>query len=192
MRYAAGAPRALAALVAGCLVALSLPPFGLWPLAVVGVAVLAVLLRDRSLAGRAGAGMLAGIGQFVIGLAWADKFTFLGYGALVVLQSAMFALACALAPPGRGRVPALAGLLTLAEVARESWPFGGVPPGGIALGQLDGPLVPTARVGRHRPARGRDLPRRRSLRRPRGRLDREAAARPRQTAGPPAACSPVA
>ncbi len=147
MRYAAGALRALAALVAGCLVALSLPPFGLWPLAVAGVAVLAVLLRDRTLAGRAGAGMLAGIGQFVIGLAWADKFTFLGYVALVVIQSAMFALACALVPPGRCRVPALASLLTLAEVARESWPFGGVPPGGIALGQVDGPLVSSARVG---------------------------------------------
>jgi len=139
--------RALAALAAGCLVALSLPPFSLWPLALVGVAVLTWVLRDSSLGGRVAAGLLAGIGQFVIGLAWADKFTFLGYVALVVLQSAMFAAAGALAPGGRARVPALAGLLTLAEVVRERWPFGGVPPGGIALGQVNGPLVGTARVG---------------------------------------------
>jgi len=140
--------RALAALGAGCLVALSLPPFGLWPLALVGVAVLAWLCRGSSVGGRAATGFIAGIGQFVIGLAWADKFTFLGYFALVMLQPAMFALACALAPgSGRARVPALAGLLTLAEVLRERWPFGGVPPGGIALGQVNAPLVSTARIG---------------------------------------------
>jgi apolipoprotein N-acyltransferase len=92
-------------------------------------------------------GLLAGLGQFLIGLAWADKFTFLGYMALVVVQSAMFAIACALAPGGAARVPALAGLLTLAEWARDTWPFGGVPPGGIALGQLGGPLTATARLG---------------------------------------------
>jgi len=91
--------------------------------------------------------LLAGIGQFSVGLAWADKFTLLGYAGLVVLHSAIFAVACALAPPGPLRVPALAALLTLAEWVRERWPFGGVPPGGIALGQVDGPLVGTARIG---------------------------------------------
>ena len=44
-------------------------------------------------------------------------------------------------------MPALAALLTLAEWARERWPFGGVPPGGIALGQVSGPLAGTARIG---------------------------------------------
>jgi apolipoprotein N-acyltransferase len=91
--------------------------------------------------------MLAGIGQLAVSLAWAVKFTVLGYVALVVIESAMFAIACAFAPSGRGRVPALAALLTLAEWARQSWPFGGVPPGGIALGQVGGPLAGTARLG---------------------------------------------
>ena len=129
------------------LVSVSLPPFGLWPLALAGVAVLAWSLWDRSIGGRAAAGFLAGIGQFSIGLAWADKFTLLGYGALVILHSAMFAVACALVPRGPARVPALAALLTLAEWLRERWPFGGVPPGGIALGQVGGPLLGTARIG---------------------------------------------
>ena len=137
----------LVPLIGGVLVAVSLPPFGLWPLAIVGVALLAGAVRKRCFAGRALAGLLAGIGQLVVGLAWADKFTFVGYLALVLVQSAMFALACALAPNGRARVPALAGLLTLAEWARDSWPFGGVPPGGIALGQVGGPLLGTARIG---------------------------------------------
>ena len=139
--------RWLVPLGGGVLVALSLPPFGLWPLAFLGVALLAWALRDRSVGGRAAAGFLAGVGQFAIGLAWADKFTFLGYGGLIILHSAMFAVACAFVPRGPARVPALAALLTLAEWVRERWPFGGVPPGGIALGQVSGPLVGTARIG---------------------------------------------
>ena len=147
MKRTERALQALAPLGGGALVAFSLPPFAPWPLAFCGVALLTWALRDRSAGGRAIAGFLAGVGQLVVGLAWADKFTFLGYVALVILQSAMFAVACALAPRGRARVPALAALLTLAEWARESWPFGGVPPGGIALGQVGGPLVGTARIG---------------------------------------------
>ena len=82
----------------------SLPPFGLWPLALGGVAVLAWSLRTDPSQVRAAAGFLTGVGQFSIGLAWADKFTLLGYVALIILHSAMFAVACALvpleAPPG--------------------------------------------------------------------------------------------
>jgi len=139
--------RVLVPLAGGALVGLSLPPFGLWPLAFAGVALLASSLHGRSIRGRASAGFLAAAGQLALGLAWALKFTLLGYAALVIFQSAMFAVACAFAPGGRARIPALAGLLTLAEWARERWPVGGVPPGGIALGQVGGPLVGTARVG---------------------------------------------
>lgn len=138
---------ALAALGGGALVALSLPPFGAWPLALVGVAVLTWTLDGRSVAGGAATGLLAGVGQFAISLAWSDKFTFLGYAVLVVLESALFAVACALVPFGKARVPALAALLTLAEWIRGRWPFGGVPLGGIALGQVNGPLLGTARIG---------------------------------------------
>jgi apolipoprotein N-acyltransferase len=146
MKRTGRALRALAPLAAGAMIGLSLPPFGLWPLAFAGVALVAVSLSSRTMRSRALAGFTAGIGQFAIGLAWALKFTLLGYAALVIVESAMFALACALAPKGRARVPALAALLTLAEWARTSWPFGGVPPGGVALGQVGGPLAATARV----------------------------------------------
>jgi len=139
--------RIAAPLVGGALVGVSLPPFGLWPLALCGVALLAWALHGGSVAGRAGAGLLVGIGQFGVGLYWANKFTFLGYLALVILASAFFVLACVLAPSGWLRVPALAGALTLAEWLRERWPFGGVPLGGIALGQAGEPLVNIARIG---------------------------------------------
>ena len=64
---------------------------------------------------RALAGLLAGAGQLIVGLAWADKFTLLGYMALVLVQSAMFALACGLAQEGTRPGP---GLRRLADARR--------------------------------------------------------------------------
>ncbi len=107
MRRTVLVARWLAPLGGGVLVALSLPPFGLWPLALCGVAILAWSLRGQPICGRAAAGFLAGVGQFAIGLAWADKFTLLGYSGLVILHSAMFAVACVSSrrvPPGH-RLP---------------------------------------------------------------------------------------
>lgn len=134
-------------LAGGALVAVSLPPLGWWPAAIVGIAVLARTLEGRGWGSRLLAGFLAGLGQFAIGLLWALQFNTAGYVALVIAESLFVAAACALTPPGRGRVPALAGLLTLAEMGRYAWPFGGMPLGGIALGQAAGPLVPAARIG---------------------------------------------
>lgn len=137
----------LAPLCAGLLVGASLPPGDLWPLGPAGVAVLALSITGKPLRRRAVHGLAAGVGQLGLGCAWVLQFTGAGYVALVALESAFFALACALSPPRRGRLPALAGLLTLAEWARGSWPFGGLPLGGIALGQVDGPLSGLARLG---------------------------------------------
>jgi apolipoprotein N-acyltransferase len=36
---------------------------------------------------------------------------------------------------------------TLTEAVRMTWPFGGLPLGGVFLGQADGPLLPLVRVG---------------------------------------------
>ena len=122
MRRTVLVARWLAPLGGGVLVALSLPPFGLWPLALCGVAILAWSLRGQPTVSRAAAGFLAGVGQFAIGLAWADKFTLLGYSGLVILHSAMFAVACVLVPGGPARAPATAGLLTLAEWRANAGP----------------------------------------------------------------------
>jgi apolipoprotein N-acyltransferase len=134
-------------LLAGGLIAASLPPLGWWLLAPLGVALLAHCDADRPWRRRAVNGLLAGVGQFGVGCLWALQFTAPGYIVLVVFEAGFVALASALTPPGRGRLPALAGLLTLAEWARDSWPFGGLPLGGTALGQAGGPLLGLARVG---------------------------------------------
>jgi len=91
--------------------------------------------------------MLAGVGQFFISCAWALQFNTAGYIVLAIVEAVFYAVACALVPPGRGRFPVAVGALTLAEWARQTWPFGGLPLGGIALGQANGPLAPTARLG---------------------------------------------
>jgi apolipoprotein N-acyltransferase len=134
-------------LVAGACIGISLPPFGIWPLAIVAIAVLSRYLEGRSWRTRLLAGLLAGIGQFSIGLAWAVQFNAGGYVVLVLAESLFVAVACLLIPPGRGRIPGVLGLLVLAEIAREYFPFGGLPLGGIALGQMDGPIAGTARLG---------------------------------------------
>jgi apolipoprotein N-acyltransferase len=114
---------------------------------VVGVAGLAWCLSNRRPRSRLWVGLVWGIGQFSISLAWAFQFNTGGYAVLSLVESGFVALACLLVPPGRGRLPALAGVLTLAEYARQSWPFGGLPMGGIALGQVSGPFGPAARLG---------------------------------------------
>jgi apolipoprotein N-acyltransferase len=134
-------------LVAGSLIALSLPPFGLWPLALGGVGLLSRLLEGLSWKMRLATGVLGGIGQFAIGLTWAWQFNAGGFAVLAIVEALFIAVACVLTPGGRGRILAFVGLLTLAEVVRQSWPFGGLPLAGIALGQVGGPLADTARLG---------------------------------------------
>jgi apolipoprotein N-acyltransferase len=52
-----------------------------------------------------------------------------------------------LTPRARGRAPAFVAAATLAEALRMTWPFGGLPLGGVFLGQANGPLVGLARLG---------------------------------------------
>ena len=47
----------------------------------------------------------------------------------------------------RGRLLAFPGAFTLLEAVRMTWPFGGLPIGGVFLGQAGGPLLGAARLG---------------------------------------------
>ena len=132
---------------AGVLLALSLPPFGWWPLGPLGAALLYWRLGGLTMRARVWSGWLAGLGCYVIGLAWARSFNWYGAAVLIVVEALFFAAAAALTPPLRGRAPAFVGACTLAEAARMTWPFGGLPLGGVFLGQARGPLVQLARLG---------------------------------------------
>ena len=138
---------ALPSLAAGVALTLSLPPFGWWPLAFVGAALLYWRLAGLRLRTRILAGWLAGLGLFVPGLAWAQAFNWYGAAVLMAAEALTMALAAALVPPVRGRLAAFAGAFTLAEALRMTWPFGGLPISGVFLGQVGGPLLVTARLG---------------------------------------------
>ena len=140
-------PGGAAALGAGLLVASALPPWGWWPLAFVGIAILDALLAGRQARSRAARGFLFGLGWLAPGMGWMWFLTAPGYVFTSLLFSGFVAGAVALVPAGRGRRPALVGALALAQAVRLRWPVGGVPLATIAVGQADGPLRFAARIG---------------------------------------------
>jgi apolipoprotein N-acyltransferase len=137
----------LPSLVAGGLLALSLPPWGWWPLGLAGAALLYWRLAGLGARSRLWSGWVAGLGCYGPGLMWARAFNWYGALILVLLEALCIAAAAGLTPPGRGRLPAFVGAATLAEAVRMTWPFGGLPLGGVFLGQADGPLLQLARLG---------------------------------------------
>lgn len=139
--------RALAAVAAGALIALSVPPFGWWILGPLGTAGFAALIWDRPWRSRAATGFGVGLGQFGIGIFFITEFHAIGYLALLLLGAAYQLFAAAITPPNRLRLVGLPAALALASRGREIFPFGGFPLGDASLGQAASPLAPIARLG---------------------------------------------
>ena len=138
------------ALAAGLLVALSIPPWGFWPLAFPGVALLAFAIDGQRARRRALLGLVFGFGLFGPTLFWISEFHQVGFVLLLLLEGSFFAAALAAVPADRSRAAALAALpaaYVVAEWLRGIVPFGGLPMGGLPLGQVTGPLAPSARLG---------------------------------------------
>jgi apolipoprotein N-acyltransferase len=127
--------------------ALSLPPWGWWPLAFGGAALLYWRLAGLRARTRLWAGWVAGLGCFVPGLAWAREFNWYGAVVLMAVEALSMGAAALLVPPERARWAAFPAAFTLAEAVRTAFPFGGLPIGGVFLGQAGGPFLGTARVG---------------------------------------------
>ena len=138
---------AVPAVGAGILLALSLPPWGWWPLGIAGAGLFYWRLAGLPLRTRVWSGWLAGLGCYAIGLFWARAFNWYGALVLILVEALFFALAAGLTPPDRGRALAFVGACTVAEAIRMTWPYGGLPLGGVFLGQARAPLVEVARLG---------------------------------------------
>ena len=140
---------ALPALVAGIGLALSLPPWGWWILAFPSAGLLWWRLGGLRPRTRLWAGYLAGLGCYVPGLIWVRSFTGAGAVVLIAIEAGFTALACLAVPagPAVSRALAFPAALTLSEAVRMNWPFGGLPLGGVFLGQADGPVLGVARLG---------------------------------------------
>lgn len=138
------------ALVAGLLVAASMPPWGWWPLAFLGLALWEWLLAGQRTPVRARRTFLVTIGWFVPTLSWMWEFSIPGYVVVLVLFGA-FHTAAVLAMPGppddRWRWLVLPSAITAAEALRFCFPFGGVPLASLPIGQAGGPFAGIVRIG---------------------------------------------
>jgi len=138
---------AAAAFGSGLLVAASLPPWGGWPLAFVGIALMDRLVAGQRRGTRFLRAWLFGIAWLGPGMAWMWFLTVPGYVVATLAFAALYGVAAVLAPAGRGRRAALPALLTLAEALRFSFFFGGVPLASLAISQSAGPLPIIGRLG---------------------------------------------
>ena len=140
----------LVAIVAGLLVAFSLPPWGWWPLAYVGVALFATI-KPTSNRARFMFGTLFALAWLAPGMAWMWFLTAPGYVIAALLFSALHGIAAMItgAVTDQHKHRAVVGPLahTLAEALRFSFPFGGVPLATLAISQAASPIAPIVRVG---------------------------------------------
>ncbi|WP_406080333.1 apolipoprotein N-acyltransferase [Micromonospora sp. NBC_00858] len=144
------------ALAAGLALLVAFPPYGVWPLAPVGVALLAAAAHRRRLRAGAGLGFLTGLALFGPLLAWTNLHTgYLPWVLLSLLQAgylALLGMATAWVSPLADRTrwawPALTGLLWVGQEAlRDRTPFGGFPWGRLAFSQDSSPLLRLAALG---------------------------------------------
>ncbi|MEU7655616.1 apolipoprotein N-acyltransferase [Micromonospora taraxaci] len=144
------------AVAAGLALLVAFPPYGVWPLAPVGVALLAAATHRRRLRAGAGLGFLTGVALFAPLLAWTNLHTgYLPWVLLSLLQAGYLALlgaATAWVSPLVDRVrwswPVLTGLLWVGQEAlRDRTPFGGFPWGRLAFSQDTSPLLRLASLG---------------------------------------------
>lgn len=142
-----GAVVALWAIGAGLSLAASMPPWGWWPLAFVGIAALDHLITDQPWRARFARTWLVAAAWLYPAMLWMWDLTAPGYVVAGAFFATYFATAAALTPAGPERRLILPFTMALAELARWSWPFGGVPLAHLALSQADAPLGQIARLG---------------------------------------------
>ena len=140
----------LRAVIAGLCLAASVPPWGWWPLAFLGIAMWDRLLRNAKPRARIVRSIVFAAAWFTPSMLWMVDLTAPGYLIAIVVFSLYVGIA-GLAVPGRSssawvRWLALPAAFTLAEAARCTFPFGGVPLATTAMGQASAPLGQIARV----------------------------------------------
>jgi apolipoprotein N-acyltransferase len=140
----------LVAVVAGLLVAFSLPPWGWWPLAYAGVALFASN-KPTSNRARFILGTMFALAWLAPGMSWMWFLTAPGYVIAALLFSALHGIAAMItgAVTDQHKHRAVVGPLahTLAEALRFSFPFGGVPLATLAISQAASPIATIVRVG---------------------------------------------
>ncbi len=140
-------PPVLVAILGGLCLAASTPPWGFWPFAFIGIALLHHVLDDAHGIVRLGRAWFVWAALFFPSLWWMKDLTAPGYVIACIAYAGFLATGTMLIPKGPGRFIALPGGVILAEWLRWHWPFGGVPLSNLAIGQVSGPLAPMLRLG---------------------------------------------
>lgn len=141
--------RYFAALGSGALVAFSLPPWGWWPLAFIGIAIFARITISGIARKRTQflLGTIFAFGWFAPGMCWMWFLTPPGYVIAVILFAAFHGVASVVGSRSMYPLVALPLAHALAETFRFSFPFGGVPLASLAISQSASPLVGIVRIG---------------------------------------------
>ena len=158
----AGAPglwRVAVAFAAGLLTDAAFPGRSWWPMAMVGLAMLVLLLRRDSAPWGFFVGFVYGVGFFLPHVSWANEAVGqpVGWVALSLFQALYLgAFGAAWVWVRRGTwvsrqewrgIVAVAVLWVAFEQTRARWPFGGFPWGTLAFSQTDSPLLGLAPLG---------------------------------------------
>ena len=146
-RWRPGHRAVLLGLLAGMVLAGSMPPRSAWFFGPAGAALLTWALLGLQARQRLVVGLWAGLGLFVPTLGWLTGFHPAGFAAVLVLQVVLFAVTMLLVDPRPERWWTVPAALVALEALRARFPFGGFPLPGIALGQLDGPFAAAAPLG---------------------------------------------
>lgn len=133
--------------LAGLLLAASVPPWGWWPLSFIGLALWVELLAEVGPWQRAGLSAIVSATWLGPATIWMVDLTAVGWPLAVAGFAAMHAAAGAVVPSDQRRWVGFPAAFVLAELLRWSWPFGGVPLATMAMAQVSGPMAHTARIG---------------------------------------------
>lgn len=152
MRLSEGAPsvpvRSGVALLAGVLLALSMPPLAWWPLVFVAVAALALVCRGTSLPVGALLGAFFGFAFVLVCMWWLQVIVPGIQFAIAVAELPFFAL-LGLAMAATSRLPGwplwAASCWLGVEVFRSAVPFGGLPWGRLGMAVAETPVAAWAR-----------------------------------------------
>jgi apolipoprotein N-acyltransferase len=143
-------PWALGASLAGGLALMAaFPPFGIWPLAPLGPALLVVALWRRSLHGSLLAGLVFGVAFFVPLISWLVNLAWYAWLALAFAEALIFAVLTVgqrVLLNLRAWPLAVAGWWVCAEALRGRWPYA-FPWGRLAMSQAGAPTAPWVAVG---------------------------------------------
>ncbi len=133
----------LAGLAGGLALAAAFPPVGIWPLAALGPALLAIALRQQRARTALGAGLVFGLAFFFPLLIWLVNVAWYAWTALAVAESVVFAVLCLgqwLLLRLRAWPLAVAAWWVTAEAVRSRWPYA-FPWGRLAMSQSTAPTA---------------------------------------------------